>query len=98
MDIAIKFSKFSLQFYHTSDVLTRVLNWPTNSGPNPKTNLKPKSCPKKPEVTSEKFSYVTKLILFIFCAPTIKSTSQARIKPAILDPKGPARLTTPLWF
>ena len=27
--------------------LVRVVNGPTSSGPNPKTNLKPKSCPKK---------------------------------------------------
>ena len=25
----------------------RVVSGPTSSGPNPKTNLKPKSCPKK---------------------------------------------------
>ena len=27
----------------------KVVNGPTSSGPNPKTNLKPKSCPKKNE-------------------------------------------------
>ena len=82
---------------------SRVVNGPTGSGPNPKTNLKPKSCPKKNEsyVRSEKFSNVAKLFWLYFCAPKIKSTSQARFKPEIFvnfrpepDPKSPARLTT----
>ena len=41
----------------------RVVNWPTSSGPNPKTNLKPKSCPKKTKVKFglKNFSNVAKL-------------------------------------
>ena len=66
-------------------------------------NLKPKSCPKKPEswAGSEKFSNVANLFWSYFCALKAKSTSQAQIKPEILvnfrpepDPKSPARLTT----
>ena len=81
----------------------RVVNGPTSSGPNPKINLKPKSCPKKCEskVRSEKFSNIANLFLLFFCTSKTKSTSQARIKPDIFvnfrpepDPKSPARLIT----
>ena len=34
---------------HNATSATRVVNGPTSLGPNPKTNLKPKSCPKKNE-------------------------------------------------
>ena len=45
------------------DLQTKVVNGPTSSGPNSKTNLKPKSCLKKSKsyVRSEKFSNVAKL-------------------------------------
>ena len=63
----------------------RIVNGPISSGPNPKTNLKPKSCPKKPKsyVWSKKFSNLAKLFWVYFCAPKTKSTSQAQIKPEI---------------
>ena len=58
----------------------RVVNGPTSSGPNPKTNLKPKSCPKKPE-SLKNFSVISCTPKKNFCTPKTKSTCQARIKP-----------------
>ena len=102
----------------------RVVNGPTSSGPNPartrkykpepgpnpKINLKPKSCPKKSEskVRSEKFSNIANLFLLFSCTLKTKSTSQARIKHDIFvnfRPKpgpnpNPTRKTRPdlqLW-
>ena len=58
---------------------------PETISPNPKINLKPKSCPKKPEswVMSKKFSNIAKLFWLFFCTSKTKSTSQARFKPEI---------------
>ena len=79
---------------------------PETITPNPKINLKPKSCPKKNEiwVRSKNFSNVAKLLWLFFCTPKTKGTSQARIKPEIFvnfrpepEPKSPARLTTLEW-
>ena len=59
----------------------RVVNWPTSSGPNPKTDLRPKSCPKKPKslVRSEKISNVGILFWLYFCAPRHK----VRLRPKL---------------
>ena len=46
MDIRIDFAVY-LRLHCLA--YSRVVNGPTSSGPNPKTNLRPKSCPKKPE-------------------------------------------------
>ena len=64
-------------------LLSRVVNEPTSSGPNPKTNLKPKSYPKNPKVELgvKNVSVIAELFLLYFCAPKTKSTSQARIIP-----------------
>ena len=37
------------QLYSSRSGHRRIVNGPTSSGPNPKTNLKPKSCPKIPK-------------------------------------------------
>ena len=55
-----------------------LVNGPTSSDPNTKTNLKPKSCPKKTE-SLKNFSVIAKYFWSNFCAPKTKSTCQARI-------------------
>ena len=64
----------------------RVLKGPTSSGPNLKTNLKPKSCPKKTKVKSglKNLAMLPSYFDYIFVRLTQKSTSQAQIKPDIL--------------
>ena len=64
---------------------------PENISPNPKTNLKPDSCLEKTQKLSKvwKISKCCQVILTISCAPKIKSTFQARIKPEILSTLDP---------
>ena len=73
----------------------RVVNGPTSSGPNPKINLKPKSCPKKPEswVRSKKFSNITKLFWLFFCTPKKKVRLRPELSPKLLSTLGP----NPTW-
>ena len=81
------------------NVGARVVNGPTGLGPNPKTNLKPKSCPKKPKVKSENLTMLPSYFDCIF----VHLRQKVRFSPEIFvkfrsepqpDPKSPARLTT----
>ena len=67
---------------------------PKNINPNPKTTLKPKSCPKTQMKSS--FCNVAKLFGLYFCvvcAPKTKSTSKAEIL-STLSPNQTRKLTT----
>ena len=92
--------RYSLKlFLKSTHCPCKVVNGPTSSGlnpartqkyksepgPNPKTNLKPKSYLKKfkSKVRTEKSSNVANLFWLYFCAHKTKSTSQAQIKPEI---------------
>ena len=60
----------------------RTPKYKPDFGPNPKTNLKPKSCPKNPKVKLD-LKILAMLPRLYFCALETKSTCQAVIKPKI---------------
>ena len=73
----------------------RVVNGPTTPGPNPKTNLKPKSCPKKTKVTLGLKNLALSPIYFEYIFVHLRQ--KVRLRPELspkflstLGPKSPA--------
>ena len=79
-------------------VRARTRKFKPEPGPNPKTNLKPKSCPKKPKVKIglKNLTMLPSYFDYIFAHLRQKTRLRSELSPKSLSTLGPspARLTT----
>ena len=69
----------------------RIVNGPISPGPNPKTNLKPKSCPKNPKVKlgQKNLAMLPSYFDYIFVHLRQKVLLRPELSPQFLSTLGP---------